>query len=130
VQVRRDALGLTWRNTLVWHYGFGPHQKAKFGRDHQQLLYYVADAKRFTFNAGAVLVPSARQTKYGDQRAKPGGRVPGHVCQTPLALLERIVRVASNPGDLVLEPFAGWPGKGRCRGEENVPALRSLTLSD
>jgi site-specific DNA-methyltransferase (adenine-specific) len=38
VQVRLDALGLTWRNTVVWHYGFGPHQKQKFGRDHQQLL--------------------------------------------------------------------------------------------
>jgi site-specific DNA-methyltransferase (adenine-specific) len=25
----------------------------------------------------------------------------------PLALLERIVRVSSNPGDLVLDPFAG-----------------------
>ena len=31
----------------------------------------------------------------------------GHVCQMPVAVLERIVRVASNPGDLVLDPFAG-----------------------
>jgi site-specific DNA-methyltransferase (adenine-specific) len=30
-----------------------------------------------------------------------------HPCQMPLALLERIVRVSSNPGDLVLDPFAG-----------------------
>lgn len=30
-----------------------------------------------------------------------------HVCQMPLAVLERIVKVASNPGDLELDPFAG-----------------------
>jgi site-specific DNA-methyltransferase (adenine-specific) len=124
LQVRLDSLGLTWRNTIIWAYAFGPHQKGKFGRDHQQVLYYVADPRRFAFNADAVRVPSARQTKYRDKRANPEGRVPGdvwhfprvcgtfnerqgHVCQTPEAVLERIVRVASNPGDLVLDPMAG-----------------------
>jgi site-specific DNA-methyltransferase (adenine-specific) len=31
----------------------------------------------------------------------------GHPCQMPEAVLERIVRVSSSPGDLVLDPFAG-----------------------
>ncbi len=31
----------------------------------------------------------------------------GHPCQMPEAVLERIVRVASDAGDLVLDPFAG-----------------------
>lgn len=30
-----------------------------------------------------------------------------HVTQLPLALVERIIRVASNPGDTVFDPFAG-----------------------
>lgn len=30
-----------------------------------------------------------------------------HPCQMPEAVLERIIRVASNPNDLVLDPFAG-----------------------
>jgi DNA modification methylase len=30
-----------------------------------------------------------------------------HPCQMPIALLERIIRISSNPGDLVLDPFAG-----------------------
>ena len=102
----------------------------------------MADPKRFTFNADAVRVPSARQTTYADRRANPVGKLPDdtwvlrpqederffdpaddtwyvprvcgtfkergdHPCQMPLALLERIIRVASNPGDLVLDPFAG-----------------------
>lgn len=31
----------------------------------------------------------------------------GHPCQMPEAVLERIIKVASNPGDVVLDPFAG-----------------------
>jgi site-specific DNA-methyltransferase (adenine-specific) len=31
----------------------------------------------------------------------------GHPCQMPEAVLERIIRASSNPGDLVLDPFAG-----------------------
>src|SRR5581483_4508886 len=31
----------------------------------------------------------------------------GHPCQMPEAVLERILRVSSHPGDLVLDPFAG-----------------------
>lgn len=30
-----------------------------------------------------------------------------HPCQMPEAILERIIRVSSNPGDLVFDPFAG-----------------------
>lgn len=30
-----------------------------------------------------------------------------HPCQMPEAVLDRIIRVASNPGDVVLDPFAG-----------------------
>lgn len=31
----------------------------------------------------------------------------GHPCQMPETVLERIIRVSSSPGDLVLDPFAG-----------------------
>ncbi len=31
----------------------------------------------------------------------------GHPCQMPEAVLERILRVATNPGDVVIDPFAG-----------------------
>jgi site-specific DNA-methyltransferase (adenine-specific) len=31
----------------------------------------------------------------------------GHPCQMPEAILERIIKVATNPGDLVVDPFAG-----------------------
>jgi site-specific DNA-methyltransferase (adenine-specific) len=137
-----DGLGLTMRNWIVWHYTFGVSCTRKFNRSHAHIFYYVADPKRFTFNADAVRVPSARQTTYADRRANPLGKLPDdtwilrpqedgrlfapeadtwhvprvcgtfkergeHPCQMPLALLERIIKVSSNPADLVLDPFAG-----------------------
>lgn len=119
-----DGLKLTMRNWLIWHYTFGVYCDKKFGRSHAHVLYYVKGKKGFTFNADAVRVPSARQTRYNDRRANPEGRVPpdvwefprvcgtfrertGHPCQISLALMERIVKACSNPGDLVLDPFAG-----------------------
>jgi len=142
LKVRLDALGLTLRNWIVWHYTFGVNCTKKFNRSHAHIFYYVVDPKRFTFNADAVRVPSARQTTYADRRANPVGKLPddtwvlrpqederlfgpetdtwyvarvcgtfkergGHPCQMPIVLLERIVRVSSKPGDLVLDPFAG-----------------------
>jgi len=141
-KVRLDALGLTLRNWIVWHYTFGVNCQKKFNRSHAHIFYYVRDPKRHTFNADEVRVPSARQTTYADRRANPVGKLPddtwvlrpqesdshflpdgdtwyvprvcgtfkerlAHPCQMPEAVLERIIRVATNPGDLVLDPFAG-----------------------
>src|SRR4051794_22313325 len=76
LKVRLDALGLTMRNWIVWHYTFGVSCTRKFNRSHAHIFYYVADPKRFTFNADAVRVPSARQTTYADRRANPAGKLP------------------------------------------------------
>ncbi|MBY0229141.1 MAG: site-specific DNA-methyltransferase [Gemmataceae bacterium] len=142
IKVRLDALGLTMRNWIVWHYTFGVHCRKKFTRSHAHILYYVMDPKRYHFDADTVRVPSARQTTYADRRANPAGRVPDdtwvlrpqederlfpeesdtwhvprvcgtfkergvHPCQMPEAVLERIIKVATRPGGLVLDPFAG-----------------------
>ena len=141
-KVRLDALGLTLRNWIVWHYTFGVNCQKKFNRSHAHIFYYVRDPKRYTFNPDDIRVPSARQTTYADRRANPVGKLPddtwvlrpqetdahfredgdtwyvprvcgtfrervNHPCQMPEAVLERIIRVASNPGELVLDPFAG-----------------------
>ncbi|MBN9117774.1 MAG: site-specific DNA-methyltransferase [Planctomycetes bacterium] len=141
-KVRLDALGLTMRNWIVWHYTFGVNCSKKFNRSHAHILYYVRDPKNYTFNPDAVRVPSARMTTYADRRANPVGKLPddtwvlrpqesaahfqpesdtwfvsrvcgtfkervSHPCQMPEAVLDRIIRVASNAGDVVLDPFAG-----------------------
>jgi site-specific DNA-methyltransferase (adenine-specific) len=76
VKVRLDALGLTMRNWIVWHYTFGVNCTKKFSRSHAHIFYHVADAKRFTFNPDGVRVASARMTTYADRRANPVGKLP------------------------------------------------------
>jgi site-specific DNA-methyltransferase (adenine-specific) len=76
VPVLLRELGFYSRNTVIWHYTFGPHQKAKFVPSWAALHYLVRDPARFTFNQQAVLVPSARQLVYKDSRAKAGAAPP------------------------------------------------------
>jgi site-specific DNA-methyltransferase (adenine-specific) len=121
-----DRLGLSMRNWIIWHYTFGQQTKNKFARSHTHILYFVKNSRYFTFNASAIRIPSDRQLVYNDRRANAGGKMPDdvwknyprvcgtfkeregwHPCQMPLLLLQRIVATSSNPGDLVLDPFAG-----------------------
>lgn len=121
----RDA-DLILRNWIIWNYSFGQHRPDKFGRSHVHLFYAVKDPKRFTFNDIALRVPSRRGLVYNDRRTDPRGRLPEdtwasyprvcgtfrarqdwHGCQLPEDLLARIITGASNPGDLVLDPFSG-----------------------
>jgi DNA modification methylase len=125
IDIAIQRTGMTMRNRITWHETFGVYCHNKFGRTSRPIYYAVKDAKHFTFNKAAVTVPSARQEKYGDRRAAPGGKIMGdvwqinRVCgtfkervngvptQLPEELVRRIIGVSSNPGDAVLDPFAG-----------------------
>ena len=67
---------LTCRSWVIWYYTFGVNCKSKFSRSHAHLFYMIKDPKRFTFDAEAIRVPSARQLVYADRRANPRGRLP------------------------------------------------------
>ena len=131
-----DELGIELRrqcfhrqNWVIWYETFGVNCKAKFNRTARHLFHAVKDSRRFVFHPEAVNRPSDRQAKYGDPRANPDGklwddvwgvnppiprltgtcaeRMPGFPTQLPLALLRPVVGCASDPGDLVLDPFSG-----------------------
>jgi site-specific DNA-methyltransferase (adenine-specific) len=69
-------LGLTCRSWCIWYYTFGVNCKTKFSRSHTHLFQFVKDRRSFTFNDGAIRVPSARQLVYADVRSNPKGRLP------------------------------------------------------
>jgi DNA modification methylase/protein gp37 len=127
-----EATGLHRRAWIIWVEAFGVYNSAmrNFSRCHRHLFYYSKDPARFAFDADAVLRPSDRQVTYNDKRADPQGKVwddvwviprltatcaerrEGFPTQLPLGLLRPIVGCASDPGDLVLDPFSGSGSTG------------------
>jgi site-specific DNA-methyltransferase (adenine-specific) len=123
---------LTIMSRIVWHYdSSGVQAKNYFGSTYEPILFCVKDAAAYTFNADAIKVEAktGAQRKLIDYR-KPvpaqynTQKIPGnvwnfhrvryrmpeyeeHPSQKPEALLERIILASSNPGQTVLDPFAG-----------------------
>ena len=120
----REA-GLHRRSWIKWYETFGVNCTNNFNRCSRHIFYCVKNPRRFVFNVDAVSRPSDRQSKYADSRANPHGklrdnvwciprlvensreRLPDFPTQLPLALVRPIVLCASQPGDLVIDPFCG-----------------------
>lgn len=114
-----DRHGLLFNSWITWHYTQGMGRKVGFSPRHEDILFFNK-SRNFTFNLDDVRVPQ----KYYRQRNNMAGANPGdvwqfshvHYCsaervehptQKPEALMERIIRASSNPGDIVLDPFVG-----------------------
>jgi site-specific DNA-methyltransferase (adenine-specific) len=71
---------------------------------------------RYTFNYDAMREENGGKQMKNVWRFPPAGRdekVHGkHPTQKPVALIERCLRASTNPGDLVLDPFAGSGATG------------------
>ena len=120
-----------FRNEIVWAYTGPSNTKRWFPRKHDVILFYVKtdDAP---FNWQDVRVPYQKletgntkgifkQSATLDSKGKvvedwwhnitPVGRIAkervGYPTQKPLALYARMIQASSNPGDMVLDPFAG-----------------------
>jgi DNA modification methylase len=130
LKIAAEDTGFTLRQWLIWYESFGVNCTTKFGRTHRHLLWFVKDPKNFVFHGDAVKRPSDRQVKYADPRAAEDGKIwdsvwginppihrvagthaeaiPGSPApQLPLGLLRPIIACASDPGDLVIDPFCG-----------------------
>ncbi len=117
---------------IVWAYDSSGVQARKyFGSLYEPILFCVRDPRNYTFNADEILVEArtGAERKLIDYRKPVPTRyntrkVPGnvwyfsrvryrmaeyedHPAQKPTALLERIIKASSRPGDTLLDPFAG-----------------------
>ena len=114
----------SFMNEIIWAYDFGGRSKRKWPAKHDTILWYARDPDRYTFNYEAIdRIPYLAPGLVGAEKAARGKTptdvwwqtiVPtnsrersGYPTQKPLAILDRIVRVHSDPGDLVLDCFAG-----------------------
>lgn len=126
-----DRLPFYLLQEIVWHYGAGVAAKRAFSPRNEKFLWYVKDAADYVFNLDAVRDPNVKypnQKKNGKLKCNPLGKNPtdvwlfpkvtsgtnrsskertAHPAQFPIAVIERIIKACSNPGDLVLDPFMG-----------------------
>ena len=113
-----------FQNEIIWAYDYGGRSKKRWPAKHDNILWYVKDPQDYTFNHGEIdRIPYLAPGLVGKEKAArgktptdvwwqtvvptSGGERTGYPTQKPLALLERIVRVHSRPGDTVLDFFAG-----------------------
>ena len=134
LKVMLDAVfgAANFRNEIIWCYAGGGIPRKDFPRKHDVILRY-ARGKDVTFNTeyrpyGEHNVTGKRFTDRGGTRAlhyreegtpindwwtdiKPLINLSkerlGYPTQKPLALLERIIKASSNPGDIVFDAFCG-----------------------
>jgi adenine-specific DNA-methyltransferase len=122
--------GYKLRNRICWTFGHGQHYKRRFSGRHETVLWFTK-GDEFTFNLDAIRVPQKypgkkhfKGPKKGQLSGNPLGANPGdvwdipnikhnhpekteHPCQFPEALVRRLIAATTNPGDTVLDPFAG-----------------------
>lgn len=114
----------SFMNEIIWAYDYGGRSKKRWPTKHDTIFWYAKDPSAYTFDYEAIdRIPYMAPGLVGEDKAKRGKTptdvwwqtiVPtsgkertGYPTQKPLKLIERIVRVHSKPGDLVLDFFAG-----------------------
>lgn len=122
--------GLILRNRIIWTYNHGLHASNRFSGRYETINWFTK-TDEYTFNLDDVRVQQKyphkkyyKGLKKGQLSGNPLGKNPGdvwditnvkhnhpektlHPCQFPEELVERLVLALSNPGDVVLDPFAG-----------------------
>lgn len=111
-------------NEIIWAYDYGGRSKDRWPAKHDNILLYVKDPARYTFNRDAVdRIPYMAPGLVGEDKAARG-KLPtdtwwhtivptngkektGYPTQKPLGILRRIINASSNPEGVVLDFFAG-----------------------
>ncbi len=113
-----------FQNEIIWAYDYGARSTKRWPAKHDNILWYTKHRTNYTFNLDASdRIPYMAPGLVGAEKAargktptdvwwhtivSPTGKEKtGYPTQKPLGILERIVRVHSNPGDTVLDFFAG-----------------------
>lgn len=129
----------SFQNEIVWSYDYGARSKKRWSPKHDNLLWYSKDPIEYTFRFEEIdRIPYMAPALVGAEKAERG-KTPtdvwwntivsptgkektGYPTQKPLGVLERIVRVHSDPGDRLLDFFAGSGtlGEAAVRNERNA----------
>jgi site-specific DNA-methyltransferase (adenine-specific) len=144
----RDA----FQNEIVWAYDYGGRTKKRWPAKHDVILWYALDPARYVFDYDAMdripyMAPGLVSPEKAERGKTPtdvwwhtivptnGAEKTGYPTQKPLGVLERVVKVHTEPGDVVLDYFAGSGttgeaaaknGRGFCLIDESPDAARVM----
>lgn len=117
--------GFYLRNKIVWHFNNMQNCVNRLSGRWEAILWFVKDINNYTFNLKDIKIPCITQN---DKRFRAeDGRNPtdvwyfdrvnnmtkkklglmNHPCIYPLEMIERIIKMSTNKGDIVLDPFVG-----------------------
>ena len=111
-------------NEIIWAYDYGARTRKKWPPKHDNILWYARDPAHYIYNVDAIeRIPYMAPGLVGPEKAARGklptdtwwhtivptnGREKtGYPTQKPLGILRRMILASSNPGDTVLDFFAG-----------------------
>ena len=133
----------SFMNEIIWAYDYGARSRKRWSAKHDNIFWYVRDPGHYTYRYDDIdRIPYMAPGLVGPEKAargktptdvwwqtivSPNGREKtGYATQKPLAILNRLIRVHSNPGDRVLDFFAG----SGTTGEAAVRHARNAVLVD
>lgn len=126
-----DRIPFFLNQEIVWNYGAGVASRKAFSPRNEKFLWYVKDSEDYVFNLDDVRDPDVKypnQKKNGKPKCNPLGKNPTdvwqfpkvtsgsnrkskertpHPAQFPVAVIDRIIKACSSPGDVIFDPFVG-----------------------
>jgi len=114
----------SFMNEIIWAYDYGARSKNRWSAKHDNILWYAKNPKHYTFNYDDMdRIPYMAPELVGPEKAARG-KTPtdvwwhtivspnsrektGYATQKPRGILDRIVKIHSRKGDLLLDFFAG-----------------------
>lgn len=114
----------SFKNEIIWAYDYGGRSKSRWAAKHDNILWYVRDPLTYTFNYDEMdripyMAPGLVTPEKAERGKTPtdvwwhtivsptGTEKTGWPTQKPLGIIDRIIKVHSRPGDMVLDYFAG-----------------------
>ena len=118
ILVAADECGFITVNHIIWKYQFGVFCRRRFVTSHYHCLFLCKDDRKRKFNPHCRFAPDERRENGGSRLYADMEDVwvvkreywPGDKktpTKLPAELLRKILAYASDPGDLVLDPFMG-----------------------
>ncbi len=119
---KKDLIGVPWllafalqtagwylRSDIVWN---KPNCQPESVRDRptrsHEYVFLLSKSERYKYHVNAVTGPNGRRTRtVWDVKTQAYPEASGHFATFPPDLIEPCVRLATDPGDLVLDPFVG-----------------------